>query len=201
MNLTKLFPNITGDEKKRESGEPSAVGTVAEPTLVDGLTRVPTGRNAVRSQQSLFKRLTDTDDQTIALPVNSRAQRRARAAGEARSRRKGRRAFVRQELAKEREANQLAQLFNIVDNRVPASMAVWGRANAALEARKEFLADQEPEISEIEIESRLRAVAKVAPVKTPKVKLAAELIPSDHDPRLTRVPVDLLTTGRTGRAG
>lgn len=148
----------------------------------------------------------------------SRAQQRAHR-GE---RRKMQRRFVRREWAKEREQNQLAQLFNIVDGLVPASRQMRLRADTAIYARvasirkqdqarydKEIAARQKnrdlpapkPVVLHNEILQQLRGLAKTAPTVVPKGSLTRDAgLPVDAALSAMRDP-RAITTGRTGRAG
>ena len=132
------------------------------------------------------------DDFVLA---NTRATKRARKRTRARQAAKMQRAYVRREWAKEWEVNQLAQLFNLWDKRVP-SHDWWMRQRAqnALLARVEAVRDEDqkrydkeweerrknrdlpapqPVISHDDVWKRLRGLAKTAPKVTPKVRRAS----------------------------
>jgi hypothetical protein len=153
------------------------------------------------------------DDFVVA---DSRARRRAAQRGQRGERRKMQRRFVRRERRKEWEQNQLAQLFNLVDNLVPCDRQMRLRADTAIYARVAAIRKQEqarydreikarqknrnlpapkPVISHDEILQRLRGLAKTAPTVVPKQR-RKELVADGR-----RSLPGPLTTGRTGRAG
>lgn len=161
----------------------------------------------------------------------ARKQRRQRAAARHRQVGRHRAAYVRREWAKEREANQLAQLFNLRDRLVPASPVMRERANRAIQSRIVYLRNKDqarydrewkarqknrnlpapkPVISHDEVMSQLRMVAKTAPTVVPKAPrydnggwLPSGLTTVRNDTGRSELvgPLDSFTVGRTGRAG
>ena len=133
---------------------------------------IPTGRNAQRSlsdRWAAFQKA-PVKDEEASFPVNARAQRRAEKAADQRSRKKGQRNYVRRELAREAEANQLATLFNQIDGFTRVSEQAVARAHQAIEARVDQwiagkdVADEEIEQARQEALQLLRGIAKTAPV-------------------------------------
>jgi hypothetical protein len=121
--------------------------------------------------------------------ADTRRVKRAKKRARARQAKSMQRAYVRREWAKEREANQLAQLFNLWDKRVPAGHIMRNRAHQAILARIEHVRaedqkryDEEwesrrkdrdlpaprPVISHDDVWRQLRGVAKTAPTVVPK---------------------------------
>lgn len=110
--------------------------------------RIPTGRNALRSEQSLWQKFKATVDpgsaEEIFLPVNTRARRRAAEQADRRDTRKGIRNWKRRELAKERAASDLANLFRQIDAPKGEVGAIdRDRARRAISARVRYLRDQD----------------------------------------------------------
>jgi 3-deoxy-D-manno-octulosonic acid (KDO) 8-phosphate synthase len=112
----------------------------------------------------------EADPDEFFIP-NTRKRRRLEEAAEKRQAKKGRRAFVRRELARERAASDLANLFAILDGE-GANPRGKERAGAAIAARIDYLfletlhADPDSEITEAQIEQQLRAVAATAKAKS-----------------------------------
>jgi hypothetical protein len=115
--------------------------------------------------------------------ADTRRVKRARRAARARQAKAMQRSYVRREWAKETEANQLAQLFNLYEGKVPTSWRMASRAHQAILARikhvrdedqkrydKEWAARQknrdlpapEPVISHDTVMQQLRGIAKTA---------------------------------------
>lgn len=94
----------------------------------------------------------------------NRAGRRAAERAQQRRRRKAQRDYVRREWAREREVSDLANLFAIVDGKVPTQTPGDPRAYAAIDARVNHLQEKQREAGqEIEdhnaIVDRLRDLA------------------------------------------
>lgn len=128
--------------------------------------------------------------------VDLRKLRRDRDAADRRALKKGRRNFKRRELAKEREAGDLAQFFNLAKGLVPASS--WRmkfRANQAINRRIRRIVDADRARYDSELEARrkdrdlpapqppvrhevvraqLESIALSAPTRVPKVKRQTE---------------------------
>lgn len=121
--------------------------------------------------------------------TNARATRRARARARSREQRKMQAAYTKRERAKEWEANQLAQLFNLWDSLVPTDWRMRRRAHEAILARAKAVREQDqarfdkewdarrknrdlppptPVMSHEQIEQRMREIAKTAPTVGPK---------------------------------
>jgi hypothetical protein len=121
--------------------------------------------------------------------ADTRRVKRARKAARARQAKSMQRAYVRREWAKETEANQLAQLFNLYEGKVPTSWKMASRAHQAILARikhvrdedqkrydKEWAARQkdrdlpapQPVISHDTVMQQLRGVAKTARTVVPR---------------------------------
>lgn len=209
MNLNNLIPGLAHFGSTDTEIVTTNVGTPEKPielplgriyrddsgnvSKVDSARPVLTGRNASKSEQARVANFLKDggEDKDVFLPLRARAQRRNQVANSKRQYKRGRRAFVRREWSKEREANQLAQLFNIVDRLVPASPRMRLRAQEAISARIVFLRDLQqaaydkqikarqanrdlPAPSPVQrhedIERELRGLAKTASTRMPKVQ-------------------------------
>lgn len=179
--LEKIFPSLSRDTGGLVE-EPSVhVGTPENVIALPAQPRVLTGAAARSSESARIRNYLaadekERDDETF-FPVNARQQRRDEKARRRRQLKKTRRNFVRSELAKESAANDLANLFAIIDHAVPASLAMWFRAKDAIEARVRYLQENSPtEIHRDDVLRQLRAVAETAPIALPsKTKQIAEL--------------------------
>jgi hypothetical protein len=128
----------------------------------------------------------DKDDFIYA---DTRRVKRAKKRARARQAKVMQRAYVRREWAKETEANQLAQLFNLADGLVPASGIMHGRARSAILDRIKHVRDEDqrrydkewaarkkdrdlpapqPVIAHEIVEQRLRGIAKTARTVVPR---------------------------------
>lgn len=137
-----------------------------------------TGKNARLQVASLYAqfRKDPQKNQHIALPVEARQQRRAAKAEDRRQGRKGRRAFVRQERAKEQAASDLANLFRLDALDDP-------RAREAINARVDYLLaeaikkDEDTDLTIVDIEQQLREIAAGArPDMGRRSRIAANLL-------------------------
>jgi hypothetical protein len=121
--------------------------------------------------------------------ADTRRVKRAKKRARARQAKSMQRAYVRREWAKEREANQLAQLFNLYQGLVPTSWKMASRAHQALLARVKHVRDEdqkrydkewdarqknrdlpapEPVISHDAVMQRLQGIAKTARTVVPR---------------------------------
>lgn len=135
---------------------------------------VPTGRNAQRSVAALQANYQKDPEagKDIFFPLETRQARRFHKAEEKRQTRRGRRAYVRRELAKERAASDLANLFALRDGQGPP-IAPRMRASVAINARiKYLLAEGDGTKTWDEVEAQLRDIAATATLPSPKVRTA-----------------------------
>lgn len=177
MNITQL----TSIAKAEEPEAAEEVGTAAAPRIVPPIAPhlmslvepaywpapnlVKTGAAARQSERD---RLTFLDrkgmltagedgklpDPDLLLPRGGRAQRRALERAEASERRRMQRNYTRRQLRIEREASDLANLFDIVDRKVPASPRMRFRAKARLDARVLAVVEADRARYDREIEAR-----------------------------------------------
>lgn len=201
---------------------------MAEITEVPALPRIPTGSRARQALQDRIKNLAKIVDpgEDEFFPIDTRSAKRRQVREEKRQAKRGRRAYVRQELAKERAASDLANLFRIVDREVPSSRAAYQRANDAIAARIRYIRDQnevryggewaarqanrdlpapKPVIRHDEVYKQLRALAEPVTPVLPKEKKKYNrggFLPRGLTTVVNNTGRDIqVDTGRTGRAG
>jgi hypothetical protein len=139
---------------------------------------VLTGRRATQSFERRAKNFSTNPEKyaETVMPVHARQQRREADRVQQRQAKRGRKLYVRRELAKERAASDLANLFNIIDGRVPGNVA---RAQRAIDARVDYLAiervraNPDEDFTDAEIVQQLRTIAATATLPAPKVKAVA----------------------------
>lgn len=201
---------------------------MAEITEVPALPRIPTGSRARQALQDWTKNLAKKVDpgEDEFFPIDTRSAKRRQLREEKRQAKRGRRAYVRQELAKERAASDLANLFRIVDREVPSRRSAYYRANEAINARIRYIRDQDqvrydnewaarqanrdlpapkPVIRHDEVYKQLRALAEPAAPVLPKEKKKYNrggFLPGGLTTVVNNTGRDIqVDTGRTGRAG
>lgn len=161
MDITKLTGMFRREEQDEAAAPPARIGTPDEPLLLPALPAVKTGSAAQQSQRDRIAYLDKAGllteeklDPDLLLPRPGRAQRRAQERAQRGDTRRMQRNYTRRMLAFEREASDLANLYDIVDRKVPARTIVRHRAQQRIQARVMAIVEADRKRYEREWEAR-----------------------------------------------
>ncbi len=141
------------------------VGTPTNPLEISPFAPAPTGSNAQRSLADRWRRFLagDKKDKDAFFPVEARRTRRAQARQRATEQRKHQKGYYRRELAKEKAARDLLNLFQIADGAVESNPIMRHRAEQRILARIKYLRDEQQKAYDTAIEARQKDRSLPAP--------------------------------------